>query len=109
MFCILNFYFKTRFLCIETRTKGAEARLHHSLFEILSLEELPSLVSLSRCSVSKSKKHFIFEKKYFIIKYENVQHLRKSLNPWRAETRLFRVSALDSLIFPYQPCPHVLF
>jgi hypothetical protein len=30
-----------------------------------------------------------------------LQHLRKSLNPWRAETRLFRVSTLDSLIFPH--------
>jgi hypothetical protein len=57
------------------RSSSAEARLHHSLFEILGLEELPSLVSLPRCIVSKSKKHFIFEKTVFIIKYENV-------HPW---------------------------
>jgi hypothetical protein len=38
-----------------------------------------------------------------------VQHLRISLKPWRAQTRLSRDSAFNSLFSTHQPWPHVLF
>src|SRR5665213_1429909 len=39
----------------------------------------------------------------------HIQHLRKSLKPWRAKTRLSRHSTFNSLFPIHHPWPHVLF